>query len=874
MSAKPSDLKRGRRQSLRRARSRIVARRPRLLGFEPLEDRTMLAITVAIPVSNAAPPWTDLGPDQIQNGQVLGMSLQNNPVAGAVVAFATAESFTNASTVAFAATANGGVWETNNLNATTPVDVNQVNDPFLLAAPGIDISDGTNDGGASGTGPFNYKITNLLPGGVETNATPPIPLMGNKSGIVQINVPADDFSKGIVGRNIYRAVKVNNVTTYWLVGMIPGNSAGNLIDDTDPTKVDITKSNPMTGFVAQNRVVQEPSPQWQALTDGFPTLSMQSIVIDPSDPYRAFAGTGQASASRQNGTGQGIIMMTVDPADSDNNTATLIGADTFSGLNISAIQVLPNNRLLVASNDADQGGVFLSSNYTQNNVTFTRVNNNLPKGPVTDLAFIPAAATPTGAGDLILAAVATGDSNAGIYVNTASGLAETKSTNWTLTTKNVPTQTGSNYKFANAILMHLSVWTDTNNHNNTVYADTVESVAEGPDQETAGTAVTQVFRIDNVTAAPITAGWNVVSGAGKLPVPALIEGGINPGGEGGFNSPIVADPTDRNIFYVAGDRPPIPDDNTPIAQLKLNQTTARIVRVTMTGNNGDATVTDITGVGAQGPGPTVAFSGGTTLFGGNAANLPPGSGLTSGATYSYAYSIVDAAGEESAMSPAASITLGIQNQVTITLPAGLPASLVASARGWKIYRLNPDGKYYAVGSPLFPTMSFKDTLTDKQVLDQRPIVSDAPTTILSTAPHADARAMAFLPGTTARCSSRATVDFSSSTTPGQAAACPTGNRSTATSRMSRLTRSPTTRSAWSPSREIRTTARWPRRPTARFRGPLSKQETVGHKPSTSSTPEQPARRSTALRWEITSVRSPGSWITPTELHLYPERPPR
>ena len=163
------------------------------------------------------------------------------------------------------------------------------------------------------------------------------------------------MQRGVTGANVYRAVTTNGQTIYWLVGTI-ANTKG--ADDffVDNTNLDITTIH--NGVAPQNRVVEEPDPQWQPLTDQFPTLSMTSIVIDPNNPYRAFAGTGNASASHQGGPGQGIIMMTVNPDPPANNTAVLLGASTFAGLNISAIQILPGNRLLVASDDADQGGIW------------------------------------------------------------------------------------------------------------------------------------------------------------------------------------------------------------------------------------------------------------------------------------------------------------------------------------------------------------------------------------------------------------------------------------------------------------------------------------------------------------------------------------
>src|SRR5437588_1187777 len=92
-----------------------TARTPRLLGLELLEDRTLPSISV-LPTT-AAPAWTDLGPTSITGGQVEGLGNQSNPVTGAVVAFAKAPN----SNAVFAATANGGVWATDDITRVTRV---------------------------------------------------------------------------------------------------------------------------------------------------------------------------------------------------------------------------------------------------------------------------------------------------------------------------------------------------------------------------------------------------------------------------------------------------------------------------------------------------------------------------------------------------------------------------------------------------------------------------------------------------------------------------------------------------------------------------------------------------------------------------------
>jgi hypothetical protein len=170
----------------------------------------MLAITVAIPPANAAPPWTDLGPTTITGGQDEGLVNQQNPVAGAVVAFAAAP--TNANIV-FAGTANGGVWKTTNINQTVTVDVNQITAPSL--APGPDASGMLVNGNAAvANGTVTYKITFVDSTGVESNGSQAVSFsLGNTATFNLSNIPTGPtfgppVNSNTVARNIYRLVSV------------------------------------------------------------------------------------------------------------------------------------------------------------------------------------------------------------------------------------------------------------------------------------------------------------------------------------------------------------------------------------------------------------------------------------------------------------------------------------------------------------------------------------------------------------------------------------------------------------------------------------------------------------------------------------------
>ena len=85
----------------------------RSLRFETLEDRKLLAVTSLL----GLPVWTEQGPSQIRDGQVVGLAAQNNPVAGAIEAIAAHP--TNVDIVYIAA-ANGGIWKTTNATSASP----------------------------------------------------------------------------------------------------------------------------------------------------------------------------------------------------------------------------------------------------------------------------------------------------------------------------------------------------------------------------------------------------------------------------------------------------------------------------------------------------------------------------------------------------------------------------------------------------------------------------------------------------------------------------------------------------------------------------------------------------------------------------------
>ncbi len=76
-----------------------------LYRFDELEDRCLLAA------------WSPVGPSPILDGQTAGLTAQNNPVSGAVEVVTPSPSDAN---ILYIGTVNGGVWRTDNAQASSP----------------------------------------------------------------------------------------------------------------------------------------------------------------------------------------------------------------------------------------------------------------------------------------------------------------------------------------------------------------------------------------------------------------------------------------------------------------------------------------------------------------------------------------------------------------------------------------------------------------------------------------------------------------------------------------------------------------------------------------------------------------------------------
>jgi Ca2+-binding RTX toxin-like protein len=135
----------------RRARRRPDTR-PRRTHFESLEDRILFSIDLI-----GIPTWIEQGPGPITNGGAV--AAPNNQVAGAVEAIVIDPT---APATAYAATVGGGVWRTDNLNAT-PANITWTpltDDLGTLAISAIAISPLNNNVVFAGTGSYSNTFRN------------------------------------------------------------------------------------------------------------------------------------------------------------------------------------------------------------------------------------------------------------------------------------------------------------------------------------------------------------------------------------------------------------------------------------------------------------------------------------------------------------------------------------------------------------------------------------------------------------------------------------------------------------------------------------------------------------------------------------------
>ena len=244
------------------------------------------------------------------------------------------------------------------------------------------------------------------------------------------------------------------------------------------------------------------SPNWTPLTDQLPSLSLSSIAISPLDPQVIFVGSGRVSSLGMTGGREfGIARST-----NGGTTWAVVGANLADQTIRSVVptRTLENGNqvVLVGVAVGATAGIFRS---TDGGTTYTPVTNGIPAGSITDLVGDPGVPTRFYAA-----------TNGTVYLSNDTGAT------WTVAT-------GNGFNVSEGARVLLSVHNSQNN--DVVYASVI-----------ANRILANVYR-----SADQGANWTALA----VPAPP-----IYPGRQGNIHGAIVADRTDPNTVWVAGDRQP------------------------------------------------------------------------------------------------------------------------------------------------------------------------------------------------------------------------------------------------------------------------------------------------------------------------------
>lgn len=264
---------------------------------------------------------------------------------------------------------------------------------------------------------------------------------------------------------------------------------------THPNNANILYVGAVNGGVWRTANATAANPTWAPLTDDMPSQSIGALAFDPTDPTfnTLLAGTGRWSNFAQRGDDEIGVYRTTNGGAS----WIMLGGSTLLGQKL--ISVAARGSILLAA--SANGGLFRSTN-TGAAWTLVSGTGGLPTGGVPDLASDPSNPSRF--------YVAVRGAAPQVLISSNSGAA------WTSVTTGI---TGLSASTSN---IRISV---------------------GP------SGVVYVAVVNGGILAGVFQSTNQGSTWAAMDVPP-----VHPGGQGGTNTAIVADPTDANIVYVSGDR--------------------------------------------------------------------------------------------------------------------------------------------------------------------------------------------------------------------------------------------------------------------------------------------------------------------------------
>lgn len=319
-----------------------------------------------------------------------------------------------------------------------------------------------------------------------------------------------------------------------------------------PTNANILTVGATNGGIWTTTNALATNPTWTARSQQLPSLSMGSLAYDLNDASfnTMWASTAQNSSIGEAGRRSGLYRST----DGGATWNTVGGNSLLAGQDIVGL-VARGNTIVTAARFSDANsfgtiGIFRSTN---GGASFTQVSGvggtGLGNGRTFDLA-----GDPSNANRLFTAVTQSSNSaNNGFYRSLDAGATWSLVGTATMNTDIATAMGGGNVKIAVGA-------------SNNVY---VSVISQGSGE------LTSVWR----------SGDGGSSWVELTSLPSTDSGaGVNPGGQGGLHTSIVADPNDPNVFYVGGDRQPTTnnDNGSFPNQIGASNYTGRLFRGTVT----------------------------------------------------------------------------------------------------------------------------------------------------------------------------------------------------------------------------------------------------------------------------------------------------